>query len=486
MRRENLVILLVALLAIVPLIWPPIPPLGDVPGHLGRYAIAQQTDPFFDSFYSYRWRPIGNLGVDVPVFLLAKLIGVEPAAKAVIMLIPALTTTGILLSYRAIHGRLTTFALLACCFVYSLPWHAGFVNYCMGIGAGWICVWLWLRWETQPRLRAAAFLILGGLLWFIHALAWGLTVAMIAGIQIGGATDARSLTKRAIAMAPLVIVGLAMQAYWLSTAAGHATGWFMWREKASALLRVLQYRDRLVGPVLLALIGVGGLMAALRGVSIDRRMAAATAFVALAFILLPHVLMSSWATDHRVAALLFVCGFVALSPRQDATWPIAAALVLFAAIIGLWTLTYLRISRELSNFLEIAPSVPPHSRIAYFYVEPCDPYAQRVGPNVIAASILIGRRHVFTSQWNYPGMSLLSVHYPPAGEFQGVALQVPRSELCGRNIEHSFEASVRRLPIAAFDYLIVSGPGPRKTPPFPLVYDWQDTQMFDLRPHRLK
>lgn len=473
MRRENLVILLVAILSTVPLIWPPIPPLGDVPGHLGRYAIAQHSDPFFAHFYSYRWRPIGNLGVDGPVFLLAKLIGVEAAAKAVILCIPPLTTTGILLSYRAIHGRLTPFGLLACCFVYAFPLHAGFLNYCLGIGVGWICVWLWL----EGRFRAMAFVFLGGLLWFIHALAWGLTAAVICGIQLGGATDARSLARRGLALVPFVIIPVAMQAYWLAFAAGRSDGWFAWSDKASALLRVLQYQDRLLGPGLLVAVAAFGAAFALGGIRIDRRMATATGFVALVFIVLPHGLMSSWATDNRVAVLLFMCGLVALAPRQDK--PIGAALALFAAVMGLWTVTYLRLSRELTDFLEIAPSVPRHSRVAYFYVEPCDPYAQKIGPNLLAAGILIGRRHVFTGQWDYPGMNLLSVHYPPAGEFQGVTLQTPRSDLCG-HVDHSFEASIRHLPVAAFDYLIVSGPGPRKPPPFPMIYDRRDTQMFDL------
>ncbi len=84
------------LLAFVPLMNPPFPPLVDLPGHMGRFKVAVDgaTSPFLSQWYSFRWLPIGNLGVDVLAIPLAKLVGVELATKLVVMLIPPLTVAG--------------------------------------------------------------------------------------------------------------------------------------------------------------------------------------------------------------------------------------------------------------------------------------------------------------------------------------------------------------------------------------------------------
>ncbi len=96
------------LLAFIPLLYPPFPPLVDLPGHMGRFKVAADgaTSPFLSQWYAFRWMPIGNLGVDVLAIPLAKLVGVEAATKAVVMLIPPLTVAGMLWVAREVHNRL--------------------------------------------------------------------------------------------------------------------------------------------------------------------------------------------------------------------------------------------------------------------------------------------------------------------------------------------------------------------------------------------
>ena len=70
-------------IALIPLAAVDFPPLVDVFGHLGRYAI--QTDlanrPELHPYFSYEWQLVGNLGVDLIVQFLTPLIGLEPAVK---------------------------------------------------------------------------------------------------------------------------------------------------------------------------------------------------------------------------------------------------------------------------------------------------------------------------------------------------------------------------------------------------------------------
>ena len=94
------------LLSIVPLIYPPFPPLVDLAGHAARYRLALGGSPFLDQYYSFRWLPVGNLGVDLIAVPLAGWIGVEPATKWAVMLIPPLTVGGMLWVAHEAHGRL--------------------------------------------------------------------------------------------------------------------------------------------------------------------------------------------------------------------------------------------------------------------------------------------------------------------------------------------------------------------------------------------
>ena len=58
-----------ALLTAVPLLYPPLPPLVDLFGHMGRYRVELDLNhsPWLQQYYDYHWAAIGNLGVDLLV-----------------------------------------------------------------------------------------------------------------------------------------------------------------------------------------------------------------------------------------------------------------------------------------------------------------------------------------------------------------------------------------------------------------------------------
>ena len=51
------------LVSMVPLIYPPVPPLVDLLGHMGRYRVQLDLDqsPIFQRYYHFEWALIGNL-----------------------------------------------------------------------------------------------------------------------------------------------------------------------------------------------------------------------------------------------------------------------------------------------------------------------------------------------------------------------------------------------------------------------------------------
>ena len=91
-------VIVALLLAALPLLWPPIPPLIDLPSHMGSFHVALNagSSAAFSKYFEFHWEVIGNLGVDLLVMPLAKLVGVELATKAIVILIPVLTVGGML------------------------------------------------------------------------------------------------------------------------------------------------------------------------------------------------------------------------------------------------------------------------------------------------------------------------------------------------------------------------------------------------------
>ncbi|MEA3017765.1 MAG: hypothetical protein QOI38_2487, partial [Sphingomonadales bacterium] len=133
-ERRSTVALLV-LLSALPLLWPDVPPLLDLPGHMGRYRVQLDgsTSPALQHYYSFEWRLIGNLGIDLLVMPLAAVFGLELAVKLIVITIPALTVAGLLWVAREVHGRIPPTALFAVPFAYNFPFLFGFVNYALSM-----------------------------------------------------------------------------------------------------------------------------------------------------------------------------------------------------------------------------------------------------------------------------------------------------------------------------------------------------------------
>ena len=135
------------LLAFVPLIYPVIPPLVDLGGHMGRYKVAVDlaNSPILQQWFSFRWLPIGNLGVDLLVVPLSKLMGVELATKLIVMSIPPMTVAGMLWVAREVHNRLPPTAAFALPLAFGHPFMFGFINFALSMALALLAFGLWLR-----------------------------------------------------------------------------------------------------------------------------------------------------------------------------------------------------------------------------------------------------------------------------------------------------------------------------------------------------
>src|SRR5687768_12926242 len=133
------------LASILPLLWPDVPPLLDLPGHMGRYRIQLDIDEStaLQQYYGFHWALIGNLGVDLLIELLSPVIGLEPAVKLIVLTVPPLTAGGLLWVAYEVHGRIPPTALFALPFAYNFPFLFGFLNFALSMALALMAFALW-------------------------------------------------------------------------------------------------------------------------------------------------------------------------------------------------------------------------------------------------------------------------------------------------------------------------------------------------------
>ena len=151
---------LVVLATMIPLLYPPIPPLVDLLGHMGRYRVELDLghSPWLQRYYDYHWAAIGNLGVDLLVIPLGRLFGLEPAVKLIVLAIPPMTAAGFLWVAREVHGRVPPTAFFALPFIYGYPFLFGFVNFTLSMALAFLAFGLWLRLGRLERTRLRGWL----------------------------------------------------------------------------------------------------------------------------------------------------------------------------------------------------------------------------------------------------------------------------------------------------------------------------------------
>jgi hypothetical protein len=472
-RRLLLALLLFA--AAIPLLAPAIPPLIDLPGHLGRYRVQLDLDssPYLASFYRFDWMLIGNLGVDLLVIPLAGLIGLEPAVKLIILVIPPLTVAGFLWVAHEVHGRIPPTAFFALPFAYGYPFIFGFVNFALSMAFAFLAFGLWLHLARLERLklRAALFVPISAIVWITHTFGWGTLGVMAFSAELVRQYDrGRGLIGsgfrsaiHCLALAPPILLMLAWRG-------GHVGGitadWFNWTAKGRWLLWALRDRWMIFDLVTLGIV-VLLLLRAVRSprIAFSRNLAASAIFLTIVFLLLPRIIFGSAYADMRLVPYLLAVFVIAIRLREQASarfaHMIAAVALLFVGVrLAAVTLSFWLYDRSYARELAALDHVPPGARLVSFVGRNCrEPWRHSRFEHLPALATV--RRHAFSNdQWTMAGAQLLSVYYPPGGRFVRDPSQIVTSVRCPREAWLTIEETLRTLPRDGFDYVWLIRPPP--------------------------
>ena len=497
---------LMVLVSIIPLLKPDIPPLVDLPGHMGRFRVQLEIDkvPWLRDWYDFNWSLIGNLGFDLLIIPLAPVFGLELAVKLIVIAIPALTVLGLLWIAREVHGRIPPTAMFALPLAYSFPFQFGFVNFALSMALALNAFALWLRLARlgRLRLRAILFVPLSCLVWLCHTFGWGVLGVLAFSAEMirqhdllterrgdAGLWDRirrghwiAAWCKAGLHCLPLALP-MVLMIVWRS--GDHVTGqtadWFNWQAKMGWLTMVLKDRWQtfdIASIALLLVILAKGLRSPTIGYS--RNLALSALFLLAVFIALPRIVFGSAYADMRLVPFMIAVAVIALRPRpglsvRGATMLAVLGCAFFLVRIGAGTVSYWMFDQRYDRELKALEHVPIGARLITFVGETCGNKWLMTRVEHFPALALERRLAYSNDQWSMAGAQLLTAKYLPAGRFAHDPSQIVTSIQCPREWWRPINRALARFPRNAFDYVWLVAP-PAYDPKFNqgLVEVWRD------------
>lgn len=462
---------LICLISLLPVLVVDIPPLVDLYGHIGRYAV--QTDlanrPELLPFYSYEWRLIGNLGADLLVEVLHRWLGLEGAVRAVVILTQLLATLGILGVSREVHGRITPFTIAALPLIYGFPFNYGFLNFALGMALALLAfaAWLHLRSKAQPIVASLWLAAAGVVIWVCHTYGWaflGLLCgsAMLAEVIAARAKPVAAVSRILAACWPLLLPLVPMVLWRVEAGGAYTGGWSAFHKFNWLFMAIRTKWAYLDLGSLVVLIGL--LVWALwrKDFGFDRKLAIAAGLSFGCFLILPmHVIGSAYA-DMRLVPYALALALMAVSPRAPGTLALRVVTVLALAFFAGRAVTtaaaYVEQDRSIAAVLPALDAIPKGARVALFVVNTCRPqWALSVFDHL--GGIALARRSVFVNdQWQGPGVNPLIVHHPAAGKFAHDPSQIVLPDTCMRKSQRRrLTNALETLPREAFSHVWIIG-----------------------------
>ncbi len=449
-------------LVALPLALPDVPPLTDMPGHLGRYKIAIDLphSEHLQRFYGFQWAVLPNLGVDLAIVPFAWLLGIEAAGKTIVILSVVLTLAGFLWVAHEAHGSIPPSWMFAAPLILGYPFHYGFLNFLLAMALGFLALGLWLRLGRLGwmRRRAALFLPIGFLLWLAHGIGWGVMGLLFYGFELARQQERGRPWSIALVLAGLHCLPLAgpvlLTLIW--GGGNMPTGdWFNVPWKLASLVAAL--RDRwmtfdLVSVIfLLGVIGLGAVSARLR---MARGLAIGAVLVFAAFVILPQILFGSARTDVRLVPYFLAAALLGIglapggSPRFAQAFAIAGLAFLVVRLGGNTASLWLY-HQDFQAELQALDHVPRGARLVAFVGNDCTPHWGVTRLDHLPGLAVVRREAFSNDQWTVAGSHLLRVN-PPWTRYVDPTHFVTEVK-CSNRLWHTLDEALAELPQQDFD-----------------------------------
>jgi hypothetical protein len=466
--ESRLCLVLVVLATMLPLVYPPVPPLVDLLGHMGRYRVELDLhhSPWLQQYYDYHWAAIGNLGVDLLIIPLGKLFGLEAAVKLIVILIPPLTAIGTLWISREVHGRVSPTAFFALPFIYGFPFLLGFVNFTLSVALAFLAFGLWLRLGRLERttLRNWLFVPISLIIFFCHVYGWGLLgllcfSADAVRLHDRGRSWWRAGIEGALHTSVMALPLLVMLIWRGETHGGSTSDWFNWKIKWHWIYMALRDRWKLfdIGSLIVpALMFLYALVS--RKLTFSRNLAFSAIVLAVSFAILPRIIFGSAYADMRLVPYLLAVGLLAIRfhgrPDRRTAQVLAVLGLLFFTTRTIANTVSLGIAGDdQSAKMKAIDLMPRGARVISLVGMDCKEYWPMLRNGHLGAMVVVRREGFSNDQWLLEGVNLLDLKYRAAGYFAADPSQLVRPNHCLDPLHRMIDDSLTHLPRKDFDYV---------------------------------
>ena len=473
--ESRLCLALVVLATMLPLIYPPVPPLVDLLGHMGRYRVELDLhhSPWLQQYYDYHWAAIGNLGVDLLVIPLSKLVGLEPAVKLIVLAIPPITAAGFLWVAREVHGRVPPTAFFALPFIYGYPFLFGFVNFALSVALAFVAFGLWLRLGRLEKttLRSWLFAPISLIVFFCHTYGWGLLGLMCFSadavrLHDRGRSWFRAGLEAALHTSVMAVPILVMLIWRSETHGGQTVDWFNWKIKWRWIYSALrdQWKWFDIGSLIVAAaVFVYALVS--RKLTLSRNLAFSAIVLAACFAILPRIIFGSAYADMRLVPYLMAVALLAIrfrgAPNRTTAQVLAVIGLLFFATRTLANTISLGIAaNDQTAKMKAIDLMPRGARVISLVGMTCQEHWPMLRNGHLGAMVIVRREGFANDQWVIEGVNLLNLKYKEAGYFAADPSQLVRPNRCIDRLHMQIDQSLSSLPRNDFDYVWLIDPSP--------------------------
>lgn len=483
-------VIAMAVLAMVPLLWPDIPPLVDLPGHMGRYRVQldHAQSQWLTDWYNFQWQLIGNLGIDLLVEVMEPVFGLEWSVKLIVLTIPPLIVLGLLWIAREVHGKIPATALFALPLAYCYPLQFGFVNFMLSMAWALPLFALWLRLGRlgKFKLRAYIFVPASCILWLCHTFGWGVLGVLAFSAEMvrehdklraegaprigpptveGAKRWGLAWFRAGLHCLPLALPILLMIAWRSGDTGKSQTGdWFNWRAKISWLTMILRDRWMAFDIASVAVIALV-IYKAFRDPNIEysRNLGLSTIFLLAVFVLLPRIVFGSAYADMRLAPFMVAIALIAIRPKPDVSKRAMQTVAMIGlAFVGVrtagTTVSFWLFDQSYDRELKALDHVPVGARLVTFVGKTCNNEWLMTRLEHLPGLALERRLAYSNDQWSMAGAQMLTTKYLAAKGFSHDPSEIVTKSQCPREWWRPIDRSLALFPRVAFDYVWLINP----------------------------
>ncbi|GHC85866.1 hypothetical protein [Novosphingobium pokkalii] len=489
-----------------------VPPLIDVPGHMGAAAIeAAGPDSPLGKYLGWKWVFTLNIGGDVLMKVLGEPLGVLAAGWWSTVIATALFAGGCLATVRVVNPRGGHGAAWALMWVFSFPLLTGFLNYILGTGVSLCAFAAAVALERRPRDRAGLLVVAQPLAMLCHAIGGLLLAVLVAANAFGREVDAlpqgwwrpsrwrsviathdwKAAAMRLVVLCwPLLATVLTIVLWKLfSPAPARSLNTWRWDQKGIWLGITLRDQSFWLDTITTAAAYLLLLVGPLLGGRWNWQRGLPGLCVLILYVIIPSDINGSAFVDVRLLppAMMLLLGLQDWSGarRRVALGVAYVGLVLLGLRTVVTTASFVDYADDYRQQLSALEHIEPGSRILTFVEHSCLEESWRnTRRDHLASLASVYRQAWVNDNWAVPGLHMVVPRFRPARNFAADPSEFVWSRRCAAGRLRSIDSALRFAPVERVDYVWLIDTGLPRNPDPRLRLVWQQGRslLFAVRP----